>query len=127
MAESKLEMICAHFLFREPSPAPATSKNKWVSAFKSVRGKADTVRWVGHWPGSSVVYSHAIDDQEQEQEQGAGRPAATQAEAAAEDAELEPAGPGPGHHLLHLHLHPRDRGAGEGAGGPAPPHCGDSG
>ena len=47
MAESKLKMICAHFLFREPSPAPATSKNKWVSAFKSVRGKADTVRWVG--------------------------------------------------------------------------------
>ena len=40
-------MICAHSLFREPSPAPATSKNKWVSAFKSVRGKADTVRWVG--------------------------------------------------------------------------------
>ena len=119
-------MICAHFLFREPSPAPATSKNKWVSAFKSVRGKADTVRWVGHWPGSSVVYSHAIDDQEQEQDQGAGKPAATQAEAAAEDAELEPAGPGPGHHL-HLHLHPRDRGAGEGAGGPAPapPHGGD--
>ena len=28
-------------IFRDLSPGPATSKNKWVSAFKSVRGKPE--------------------------------------------------------------------------------------
>ena len=32
-------------IFRDLSPGPATSKNKWVSAFKSVRGKPENQRF----------------------------------------------------------------------------------